>query len=325
MVNLRTYLTMCLLALSSCRVDTNATMLELQHAIAPDATCTYNVTNPVSSYGFYDPTFDPLDGGYRLDLVVRNDLEKRANDTSATDSIRILQPESLQVQLLGIEGCWGLLDPNTTVIGSYDDGVVTDCSGLPGQSGMLPISGSVDDGATQQLTTVQVLTPAHLRQIFGPSFDATKLPRIGATPATIDGAPATVFSNQTTDPAAANRAPAWGENYPSERLAPVLLQLRAVGRTQGGNVVHSGYFSFQINVCPGCAQDPCEPLVLTQCLGCPDGTACPSTGVCSSGAPCTSKPKYTGKKADTNATDVCLPAQGFGKTDCTISVACDGS
>ena len=322
MVNLRNCLALGLMALAACRTDANGVMVEIRRAIGPDSTCLYNVANPAVPYGYYDPTIQPLNDGYLLYLAVRNNMEKRSSDTSLMDGITPVRPEGNSYQVVGVEGCWTQFDPNSTSQTAYENGLVADCNSLPGQSGSIPVSISLDDGAIEALVGVKVLTPEHLKQIFGPSFDAKRIPRLGASSTSINGAPANVFSYKTTDPNNANRDVSWGENYPKNRLASVLLQLRTVGRVQGGGLVHSGWFSYQINICPGCSQDPCGMLIQRSCIGtCAEGV-CPASGVCANGSPCPVVTLFSGKQPDYNAPDVCEPWQNFGKTDCTVSVGC---
>jgi hypothetical protein len=307
--------------LSGCRVDTNAAMVEIQRAVAPDPTCIFAPTNATAAVGVYDPLVDPK--GFKLVLLLRNNLQARTDNPELLDQSVNVRNRVNDVSVVGFEGCWAQFSGDVTAYGTYTNSSLLDCTKLPNQSGSIVASGQADEGGLgTTLAYVDILTPTHLKQIFGSAFDAVNLPRTGPYSAVgFDNKAQNYYSLTPTPPDnVATRAKQWGQNYPASVLAPVVVQLRAVLTTQSGDVIRSGWFSYLIKVCPGCVDNSCGDLVQKICPTgvCTDGSAC-LNGSCTVGGlttPCPTSPQFSGNLPAYPGT-VCLPAQGYSSPDCT--------
>ncbi len=315
-------LALLLLGLGSCRVDQESSMIDILGAVAPDDACKFAAENAPLPGGLYDPLADG--SGFKLVLALRNNLPTQAEEPSLLDGTVNIRPRANGVSIQGFEACWAQMQGSLSAFGAAAAGNRLDCSSLPGQSATLAASGSIDPGGTDlALTTVTVLTGAHLQQLFGRDFAPTAIPVQGAqSQVQPDGSSLMLYNPALADPADPNsRSPAWGANYPTTVAAPVLVQLRAVLTRQSGDTTYSGWFTFPITVCPGCVTSSCGPLVQKSCdTVCSDGSPCSSDHTCTIGgvvSACPQAPRFSGSTAYLRG--LCLPAQALTPADCTTN------
>ena len=301
-----------ILLLGACRANVDGARVEIQASVLPDSGCTFNTGNQLGGPASFDPQVPGAEAGFLLALLLRNNLETRGEDTLLLDNAVNLRNRVHDLSVVGFEGCWAQYGGD---LGTPRQGAVLDCDQLSGSRATLPASGEVPEGSAQSsIILVRVLTQAHLKQLFGASFDAPALPPRGSySQPDVDGNPQGYYGIAPAAPGSdAGRPAAWGDKYPATLRAPVVVQLRAVLATQTGETVHSSWFVMPITICPGCALAACGDLVQRRCpLPCADGSAC-NSGVCTIGgatSPCAYGPRMTGYVNDVQAPAACLPAQ----------------
>lgn len=301
--------------------DPSGSVVELQAVLAPDTTCTYQISNPVSSSGYYDPLLDQQQLGYQLVLVARNNMEQAADETYTFGSTNI-HWRTRDAIITGWEACW-TADPNDyssyTQTQDVAKGPILDCAALAkvGRGFKLPSSGSViEGGQTQAVVGTYVLTPSHLVTLFGANFNAAAIPQ-GYT-YTANGVQ---YYGQGGDAASTSRSAAWG-TFPTSGTVNVLVQARATWTTQGGIQGVSNWVTYPITVCPGCLSNACGPLVQGQCYRCPnDEQGCNSSNKCLSDGTtaCVSGTGYSGIRPTFGVvgTAACHPEEGYATINCT--------
>ena len=169
--------------LLSCRAYNDDSLVQIQTAVKADSSCNLAASNPSSYAGTYDPIASAQmqgEDGYVLGLVLRNNLEGRADEPLTLDTVTNVRNRFNDMKVLGFEGCWaqndGSIQPVTAALGAK----VLNCDALPKQSGTLPAIGSLDEGGDAQgAVSVRVLTLRHLRQLFGDGFSPFELPARG--------------------------------------------------------------------------------------------------------------------------------------------------
>jgi hypothetical protein len=319
-----------MLPLAACHMNNEALRVELISAIEPDTQCAYTPTNARYSHGIYDPTVNQAQG-YELAFVLRNNMQSASEALVSDGPLANVNRRSHDVQLLSFEGCWYL--PSAIAEGDFDgrEGEQVACKTLPLQSGTLVTSGRIDEGEGTNVATVQVLDLAALRSVFGPSFspmdippkglfvwpDPTLNPQVAGLPQTTPVTYAYRFGPQSTS-GSVDRSAAWGENFPMQSAATVVVQLRANLQMQSGEAMATNWISIPITVSPGSQQDFCGPLVQKVCARgpCADGTPCLNTGLCGdTSLLCSPITLLSGTRPDFDGINAiqppCLPAQKF--------------
>lgn len=312
-----------LTALGSCKVDTSARLLTLRGAVAVGSDCSYTVTSPAVTDGFYDPAIDG-GGGATFGFLVENfggATDDEPVSLAPSGFVNNIDVTRHNAQIEAVEGCF--FATNTPEAPSYQlraDGSVIDCDKLPGAQRSLTFAGTtVDEGRGLAVFTVRALMLSQLRALFGDTFDPSAIPVVGAVgeaPTATNTASALpqAYSLTPAQPSdLANRSAAWGNNYPKENSATVLLQLRARAKMQSGGTVHSNWYVLPVTVCPGCLRDACGPLLKKACARgpCQDGSPCLADGTCAAGAPlyCAPIELLSGKVANWHQPGACQPAQ----------------
>lgn len=311
------------LALAGCKVDTSARLLTLRNAVVPGTDCSYTVSNPTMTDGYYDPAIDG-GGGATFAFLVENYGAATGDElvsASPQGFVANVDVTRHNAQLEAVEGCF--FATNTLDAPDYGlraDGSVIDCDKLPQAQRSLAFTGiTVEEGKGLAVFTVRALMLSQLRALFGDTFDPANIPvvgPIGEAPTASDTASAlpqaySLTPAQPLDPA--TRSAAWGSNYPKENTATVLLQLRARAKMQSGGTVHSNWYVLPVTVCPGCLRDACGPLLKKVCARgpCQDGSPCLADGTCAAGSPlyCAPIELLSGKLANWHQPGSCLPAQ----------------
>lgn len=313
----------------ACQVPNEALRAEVVTAVSPDATCNFTVTNAAYSQGFYDPTVDGGQG-YSLTMLLRNNMQAPPDDTITLPQTTNINRRAHDLQVTSFDVCWYPADQVDAYAAATRGGEAIDCSTLPEQSARIPVNARVDEGGGLALAQAQVLTLEHLRALFGTSFNPSAIPVLGrVTYADPSTNPQVANGNQaiperhayaftSEDPAnLAARSAAWGAKFPTQRNVAVVVQLRANMQLQSGEQMRSNWFSMPINVCVGCMQDYCGPLVEEVCARgpCADGTECLSSGLCTNPTlTCSPVTLYSGARPDffgQSGVTPCFPAQGF--------------
>lgn len=313
---------------SACHVSNDSTRVELLTAIEPSSTCQLSTSGQPVTLGMYDPTVNEA-RGYTLSLLLRNNMAPAADDPVAEGPTININSRSRGAQVTAIEGCYYLAD-GASALPPRDGAELVDCSTVPTKLGVLATGARADEGGGLLAMSVNVLALSQLRELFGASFDPLKIPAEGAfvwpdpsiNPSQASfsqsGAPLYGYRFITQAPGdARTRSAAWGDAYPSQREATVVLQLRARMQLQTGEAFVTNYLSFPVTICPGCLQDRCAPLVQKVCARgpCGDGTPCLSDGTCADTTlTCSAVTMFSGSRPDFNGisgTPPCLPAQNF--------------
>ncbi|HET6343892.1 MAG TPA: hypothetical protein VFH51_03120 [Myxococcota bacterium] len=315
-------------SLQGCLAASEGNALEIQHVIAPDDACKFATTNNFLPEGYYDPMLLAKAGvapRYTLPLLLRNNLQKRDDDPVMLGTVNV-RGRTGGAHLVGFEGCWYRYAGDVTKFGTFTNGAeIVDCATIPNQSGTILASQNLDEGGDAQLAGISILELAHLKSIFGDSFDPAAIPDVGEVSVTdMDNVTRDYFSrlpSPPTDPA--TRAQAWGERWPTSYEAPVVVQLRAITQLQSGQTLRSNWFPFLIKICMGCLYNGCPALEKQTCNrgACPDGSNCPAgtNGVCPNNTGvCAPVPLFSGNLPTPSA---CLPAQ-FGGVACSAPVGC---
>ncbi|MDP7039881.1 MAG: hypothetical protein QGI45_12030 [Myxococcota bacterium] len=315
-------LLICSPFLTSCMAEEIGTALEITNITAPDtATCEAG-TAPIS-IGTYDPV-GILDrstpDGYIVGLNIKNGLrETDADQVSTSHGWGNVRAGANNLQIVGFDVCFYRADDiSIASFGSHTDGKPIDCAILPtDQREFIPTSLSIAPTEIG-LTKIKVLSPTHLQavEIFGPQFKAEDIPLQGETITD------TNFDTDTSDPtdkvysfgpesfSPDTRNEAWG-NFPASQKTTLIIQMRANGKRQTGEVVQSNWYSAPVELCIGCAASLCGDLQSVVCSGdyCSDGSGCPQSGTCASnGATCT--PMVTAfAGAIASGATICAPAQ----------------
>ena len=322
-------LSLTALGTSAC-ADGNGAMVQLQTAVKPDTVCNVTASNPTITAGFYDPAMS--DQGYSLSIAARNNASLNTEDPFTLGAANIHRPTT-DATISAWEACWFVdSDPNRSYSQygqSVDKEPLVDCSTLKSQSATLPGTGSLAAGGlVQSVLGAQVLTPSHLKTLFGSAFNAQALPLVGVYTAGYLDKTATFLSLAVQEPAnLSTRDPNWA-NFPTSRSATVVVQLRARWQMQGGLTGVSNWLSFPISVCPGCLSRSCGDLIQSNCAICPNDSGGCSGGKCISDGttPCTTQTRFTGPLVafGTAGAAACLPEDGFTAVSCTTnSLTCN--
>ena len=268
--------------IAACSVDNGGTSLQIVDTPLPDDSCILRPdASVVSSSGMYDPHGDAglVPGSFDIGIRLTNNMIIPTNDP-ATSFTRSVRANVNDVVLLGFNVCWDLASRHQNY-GSADDGMPFDCGKLPAaQSAFVPSTGTVPANAGKAVVFVSVLTADALRapDIFGPDFYPADLPeRVRAVvsnpqpPFSLPLANGACEQDPTTHECAATRDHNWG-NFPEtpDDTATMLIEMRAVGKTQGGLSILSNWFLYSVDVCVGCLARSCG---VPQRADCTDGSS----------------------------------------------------
>lgn len=322
---MRHWLGVLLIGTSLGCVAKDATLVQIERALAPDGSCNFQVGNASTPYGSYDPAFDGT--AYHLQLLLRNNMQQRSdNPQLMSDSPYNIRPRANDARIVGVEGCWFKYEGDVTKFATYRADNIVDCATkYPNQSASIPVTAQIDEGGlSEAVVGVDILTPAHLKQLFGDDFSATEIPELGEYPyRSIDPTgryTGRAYSYAAQDPNDPNRSAAWG-NYPTTRKVPVVVQLRAVVQLQSGARIFSGWFSYMIYICPRCVASACGDLLEIKCPICPYSLALCTTPTCtddkSATIACAPTPIYSGYQPTFK--DKCLPGEFFSIPDCDVA------
>ena len=318
---------MAVISLFSCRSSDSLRSLQVISVLNASGSCEFQVGNDPLSLGFYDPAV-PDTSHYTTALLVQNNLGQ-TQDLVTTWSTSVAA-ETHPVQLQTIEACWYLAaSGDAPHVAATTSGIAVDCSTLPvTQTASYPTGILIPAGITanQGAVMVPILTMSQLKAVFGDSFSPTDIPSVGTTVAPNPALNNNVANvTQTTadilsydfgpvvpGPPGSGRAAAWGEKYPETAEALVVYQFRAVGRTAGGGILHSNWYSFPITICPKCAVAQCGPLVQANCAQgpCSDGTPCLNGTCANTSLTCSATTLFSGT-VPTFSGGICLPAQAL--------------
>lgn len=321
-----------LMASTQCKTQMDPSYVEITGAVKPDATCLFSATNSVLGAGYFDPTVaNP--GGFQAGIVLKNNLPVASDDTVALFEVSNIHSEINDMQLLGFEGCWFDAAEASQNSRISDQNGFVNCDQYPDQSGWLVANQTVADGQTSQVIVLNLLSEGQLKQIFGSTFDPSLIPIegevAGSYVASSDPNLQGGFSYDTESPADTNtRSIYWGEKYPTQRDALVLVQIRAHLQSQSGAYYKSNWFTLPITVCPGCLQNTCGILVPKVCArgACSDSSICSSAGTCSDGSTCANTVLMSGERPNFTTGTSCLPAQNLGLVPITCeSIGCDAA
>lgn len=323
-----------------CKMDDNTRMLTVRNAVVPSTDCSFMPTNAAITQGFYDPWVNS-GGGATFAFVVENFISAAEDEPvaiSPTGFVTNADAHRHDAQIEGIEGCFfltnGLDNANYTL---RADGSMVDCQSLPEAQrrlellGMTASEGSKASAQRRVVVSLRTLSLTDLRQLFGDGFDPSNIPVVGEQVATdvsrnssVAGQPqeaavAYSYSYTPQEPVdVAGRSATWGAKYPQSRQARVVLQLRARARLLSGGTIHSNWYNFPVEVCPGCMRDMCGALVQKVCGRgvCTDGTPCMSDGSCAAGSPvyCTPISVFSGSLPNFAVESACLMAQNYPGT-----------
>ena len=320
------------LALFGCRADTAARMLTLRTALLPSSQCGFLIDNDAVSDGYYDPWLNAGEGAV-FGLLVENFTGATGDELvgqSPQGFVDNVETVRHNAQIEAVEGCFFATNTlNAPPHQLRGDGSVIDCATLPeAQRRVDFVSNTVDEGSGKTAITVRALEMRSLRALFGDTFDPLAIPVIGASVSTdpwVNPSAAGLtqllpvsqaYSLAPAQPGnPATRSAAWGQFYPTQSTATVLLQVRVRAKMQSGSTVHSNWYILPVTVCPGCLRDYCGPLVQKVCGRgvCTDGTPCMSDGTCAAGSPayCTPIQLMSGTIANWHVEGACLPAQNY--------------
>ncbi len=250
---------------AGCAAETGQS-LQLIGALIPNTTCVFDSTATVfRSSGSYDPrgygTFAP--DGYVIGLKVQNLLTTPTSDPANTGTAlphNVRNPAN-DIAIAGLEACWDLASNHKNMT-AFDSWLAFDCGSLPAdQRGFITASTTATAGGASVIVA-SLLQPAHLqaRNIFGADFDPRNLPTTAIQTTTTLQPSFSLPVTQSADTAYDARSPAWGA-FPQDPLntARVLVQMRAVGKTQTGIPVKSNWLVYPIDVTPGLLALACEP------------------------------------------------------------------
>jgi len=331
----RFYLIITILLASACAVEESGTGLEITGAVEPDLT-TCKAGTILFESGLYDPMGlinETTPDGFLIGLSVENKLRGSDVDQVGTShgwgSVR---PNANNLQILGFDACFYRADDiSVAAFNSHQDGQPIDCSSLPKDQQAFLATSLWIPPTTLGNTTIKILTPSQLQAeaLFGPNFKAEDIPVQGSI--SID----TNFDADTTDPtdevysfgpesfAPETRNQAWG-TFPADQKSTIIVQMRANGKRQTGEIVQSNWYVLPIEICLGCAATTCGDLQKTVCSGdfCSNGTGCPSSGICANdGVSCTPMvTAFSGTLA--SGTTTCAPAQQSTSLTCEDVTYC---
>jgi hypothetical protein len=256
--------------------ERNNVSLQIVRSIAPDSSCAFGPSNASIDAGGFDPTFGQP---YTLGMVLRNNLETEDDDPSKGFAGQNNRPRTNDILLQGFQTC---------IYRAADMNVLTapDCDDVPAaQRANIPSAETIDRQGSAAVG-IQLLGVASLQTLYSASFDPTSIPTAGADPT------GTVLSASAESPGS-GRSASWG-TFPADTQDTIIIQVRAIGRTQGGNRVESDWLRFPVQLCihcyPSCGdlgEQLCAATTCTdqtdtsQTLDCPNPC---SSGICTHGS-----------------------------------------
>ena len=249
------------------------TVLEITGAPIPSTTCAYQADSTANYIsGYYDPA--GIDG-FSMVLSIRNNMVTEDDNIVTGANSDTIRNVGNNVVITGFDTCWYRADlPKVEEYGSFSGGVPDsfECDNLPdAQKTFAPSSGLIPAGGGSGIASFPILTYADLQaaDIFGAGFhpDAIDAERVIPFDTNFDGDTDDigdeVYSLLLTSPYnTGSRDANWG-NYPASYQAQIVTWSRAVGRTQTGSTVRSGWFNYNIDICLGCTDAACGYLVKT--------------------------------------------------------------
>ncbi len=291
---------------AGCAAETGQS-LQILGALAPSTTCTFDSASTIfRSSGSYDPRgygmFVP--DGYAIGLKVDNQLVTPTQDPANTTGNRNTRNPANDIAIAGVEACWDLASRHLNAT-AFDNGLAFDCGSLPDDQREFITASTTATAGGLAVVVASVLQPRHLRAagIFGADFDPQSLPTTAIQTTTILGPSFSLPVTQSSDTPPETRSPAWG-GFPRDALntARVLVQVRAVGKTQTGIPEKSNWLVYPIDVTPGALATACDPT--------------PAQGVCPAPAGATI---YFGNFVNVGGS--CLPGMG-GSVSCFAVTTC---